>query len=36
MCKVFLGRDIDHTRPLQSDHLGRFKLTTPGRLKLTT
>ena len=26
----------DHLRPEQADHLGRFKLTTQGRAKLTT
>jgi hypothetical protein len=28
--------EIDHLRPDQSDQLGRFKLTTPSRVKLTT
>jgi hypothetical protein len=28
--------EIDHPWPIQSDHLGRLKLTTLGRSKLTT
>jgi hypothetical protein len=35
-CQSGRAGEIDHVRPDQSDQLGRFKLTTPGRTKLTT
>jgi hypothetical protein len=34
--KIGKAAEVDHSRPLQSDQLGRFKLTTPGRFKSTT